>query len=107
MPLYIDVHKKVEGLTAEGAMAAHARDLAVEGKYGVKYIKYWYDESTGMIFCFAEAPSKEAAEAVHRGFMRHSADAADGIHYDVHLIAGAQRRRASETRRRPRSTARR
>ena len=66
MPLYIDVHKKVEGLTAEGAMAAHARDLAVEGKYGVKYIKYWYDESTGMIFCFAEAPSKEAMEAVHR-----------------------------------------
>ena len=66
MPLYIDVHKKVEGLTAEGAMAAHARDLAVEGKYGVKYIKYWYDESTGRVFCYVEAPNKEAAEAVHR-----------------------------------------
>ena len=66
MPLYIDVHKKVEGLTAEGAMAAHARDLEVEGKYGVKYIKYWYDESTGRVFCYVEAPSKEAAEAVHR-----------------------------------------
>jgi Nickel responsive protein SCO4226-like len=66
MPLYIDVHKKIDGLTAEAARAAHAKDLATQGKYGVKYVKYWYDESTGRLFCFVEAPSKEAAEAVHR-----------------------------------------
>lgn len=66
MPLYMDVHKKVEGLTTEAVRAAHAADLATQGKYGVKYIKYWYDETTGRIFCFVEAPSKEAAEAVHR-----------------------------------------
>ena len=66
MPLYIDVHKKVEGLTAEAAMEGHAKDLAVQAKYGVNYIKYWYDESTGRVFCYVEAPSKEAAEAVHR-----------------------------------------
>ena len=66
MPFFIDVHKKVEGLTAEAVMAAHAKDVEIQDKYGVKYVKYWYDESTGRVFCFVEAPSKEAAEAVHR-----------------------------------------
>jgi hypothetical protein len=32
----------------------------------VHYIRYWYDEGTGKVFCLVEAPSKEAAEAVHR-----------------------------------------
>jgi hypothetical protein len=66
MPLFIDVHKKVEGLTAEAVMAAHAKDVEIQDKYGVKYVKYWYDETTGRVFCMVEAPSKEAAEAVHR-----------------------------------------
>jgi hypothetical protein len=66
MPLYIDVHKKIDGMTAEKLQAAHAKDVEVQHKYGVTYVKYWYDESTGRLFCFVEAPSKEAAEAVHR-----------------------------------------
>jgi hypothetical protein len=66
MPFFLDVHKKVEGLTAEAVMAAHAKDVEIQDKYGVKYVKYWYDESTGRVFCLVEAPSKEAAEAVHR-----------------------------------------
>jgi len=32
----------------------------------VTYLKYWYDAGTGTVFCLCEAPSKEAAEAVHR-----------------------------------------
>jgi len=28
--------------------------------------RYWYNEETGEVFCLAEAPNKEAAEAVHR-----------------------------------------
>jgi hypothetical protein len=35
-------------------------------KHGVKYIKYWFDEGSGTIFCLVDAPSKEAAEHVHR-----------------------------------------
>ena len=66
MPLYMDIHYKISGLTAEAIMAAHAKDLAVQGKYGVKYLKYWFDESTGKAFCMVDAPSKEAATAVHR-----------------------------------------
>jgi hypothetical protein len=66
MPLYLDTHKKIPGLTAESVARAHAADLAVQGKHGVKYLRYWYDEATGKVFCLAEAPSVEKAIAVHR-----------------------------------------
>ncbi|MFI5225165.1 MAG: nickel-binding protein [Candidatus Limnocylindrales bacterium] len=66
MPLYLDTHDKVDGLTGEAVAAAHAADLATQGKYGVNYMRYWYDEATGKVFCLAEAPSAEAAAAVHR-----------------------------------------
>ena len=35
MPLYMDIHKHVEGLTAEAVAGAHAKDLETQGKYGV------------------------------------------------------------------------
>jgi hypothetical protein len=66
MPMYIDIHHTVEGLTPEAAAGAHKRDLEVQDKYGVRYHRYWYNESTGKVFCLVEAPNKEAAEAVHR-----------------------------------------
>jgi hypothetical protein len=66
MPLYMDIHHKVAGLTPEAIEEAHRRDLAVQAKYGVRYLKYWYDLNTERVFCLVEAPSKEAAEAVHR-----------------------------------------
>ena len=66
MPLYMDMHKKVQGVTAKGVAEAHMKDLKVQGKHGVKYLKYWVDEGTGTIFCLVEAPSKEAAAKVHR-----------------------------------------
>lgn len=66
MPLFMDVHKNVEGLTTEGVTEAHKKDLEVQEKHGVKYLHYWYDESSGTVFCLCEAPSAEAAEAVHR-----------------------------------------
>jgi hypothetical protein len=66
MPLYMDTHHNMEGLTAEAVAPAHAKDLEVQDKYGVKYLQYWYNESAGKVFCLCEAPNKEAAEAVHR-----------------------------------------
>ena len=66
MPLYMDVHKSVEGVTNEAVANAHEKDLEIEAKYGVTYKKYWIDEKTGTIFCLVEAPTKEAAERVHR-----------------------------------------
>ena len=66
MPLYLDVHNKIDGLTSEKAAEGHKQDLAVQAKYGVSYLRYWYDEGTGKVFCLCQAPSKEAAAAVHR-----------------------------------------
>ncbi len=65
MPLYMDVHRSVDGATADAVAQAHERDLAVQGQYGVSYEKYWLDERSGTIFCLVEAPNKEAAERVH------------------------------------------
>jgi hypothetical protein len=66
MPLFIDVHHHVEGLTADAVAHAHQADLKTQEKYDVKYLRYWYDEGSGKVFCLVEAPSKDAAIAVHR-----------------------------------------
>ena len=66
MPLFMDHHKNVEGLTAEAVADAHKKDLEIQDEHGVKYHRYWFNEETGEVFCLCEAPSAEAAEAVHR-----------------------------------------
>jgi len=66
MPLFMDVHEKVEGLTAEAVGNAHKADLEVQGAYGVDYKQYWFDEGTGKVFCLVEAPDAETASRVHR-----------------------------------------
>jgi hypothetical protein len=66
MPLFMDVHDHVEGLTAEAVAGAHARDLEVQARYGVDYQRYWFDEESGKVFCLVEAPDAEAAARVHR-----------------------------------------
>jgi Protein of unknown function (DUF4242) len=66
MPLFLDIHQHIDGLTAEAVAGAHKRDLEVQTKFGVKYLKYWFDEGSGKVFCLVEAPNKEAAESVHR-----------------------------------------
>ena len=65
MPTYMDIHEVV-GATAEAVAKAHLADVATQSKYGVEYHKYWFNESTGKIFCLCTAPSPEAAASVHR-----------------------------------------
>jgi hypothetical protein len=66
MPLFMDVHHKVDGLTAEAVAGAHQRDLEVQGAYGVDYQRYWFDEASGKVFCLVDAPDAETAARVHR-----------------------------------------
>jgi len=65
MPLYMDLHRGVNGLSREEAERVHQMDVQVQDKYGVKYQKFWMNEATGTIFCLMEGPSKEACIAVH------------------------------------------
>jgi hypothetical protein len=66
MPLFMDVHDHVDGLTADAVAGAHQADLDVQEKHGVQYLRYWFDEGSGQVFCLVDAPNAEAAEAVHR-----------------------------------------
>jgi len=40
--------------------------MEVGPQYGVSYLRYWFDEATGKVFCLVDAPSEEAANDVHR-----------------------------------------
>ena len=65
MPLFMDRHD-IDGVTPQILADAHQKDLAVQGKHGVKYHNYWCDYSRGCVFCLVEAPTKQAAVEVHR-----------------------------------------
>jgi hypothetical protein len=65
--LYIDVHYLPDGkVKYEDVAAAHAKDLATESKYGVQFIKYWVDESKGVVYCLSSAPDSSAITRTHR-----------------------------------------
>jgi hypothetical protein len=66
MPLYMDVHEHIEGLTSEAVAQAHQADLKTQGRYDVEIQRYWFDERGGKVFCLIDAPNEEAAIAVHR-----------------------------------------
>lgn len=66
MPLFIDIHQYVEGLTTEAVSGAQAVDWKVQEKYGMEYPKYWFDKSTGKIVCLEKAPGEEDGKVVRR-----------------------------------------
>ena len=67
MPLFMDVHEKAPaGTQAKDVADAHMADLRTQGKYGVKYLSYWFDEKNGKIFCLVDAPTADDAARVHK-----------------------------------------
>ena len=66
MPLFMDVHTITGGVAVDDVAKAHIADLQVQGRYDVRYLRYWVDEAEGKVFCLVEAPSAEAASSVHR-----------------------------------------
>jgi hypothetical protein len=64
MPIYMDRHNTIDP-TREVIAAAHERDLAIQGKYGVRFITYWVDDVRSAVFCLVEAPNKDALQKVH------------------------------------------
>jgi class 3 adenylate cyclase len=66
MPLFMDVHRNAHGITRDELEQAHIGDLQFQEKYGVRYITYWWNAEAGNVYCLVEAPSQDAATAVHR-----------------------------------------
>jgi hypothetical protein len=67
MPLFMDVHESLpDGAKASDVAGAHQRDLEIQEKYGVRYLRYWVDDQVGKVFCLVEAPDAETAAKVHK-----------------------------------------
>ena len=66
MPLFMDVHEIDGGVAMDDVAKAHLADLQAQAAHDVRYLRYWVDEDAGRVFCLVEAPSAEAANAVHR-----------------------------------------
>ena len=66
MPLYLDVHRNLDGTTPEDIERAHYEDEKVQAEYGVHYHRFFFNEEKGTVFCLVEGPSKKACADVHR-----------------------------------------
>jgi len=66
VPLFMDVHDIPGGVAAEDVARARLADMQVQAAHDVRYLRYWVDERAGRVFCLVEAPSADAAAAVHR-----------------------------------------
>lgn len=64
--LFIDVHRLQPGKVKYNEVAdAHAKDLAVQEKYNVEFLKYWVDEKEGLVFCLASSPDTASIRKTH------------------------------------------
>ena len=55
----------VEGATRHAVADAHQKDLALQDKYNVKFLTYWFDEVRCTAFCLIEAPDRKTIEHAH------------------------------------------
>ncbi|MEE8336719.1 MAG: nickel-binding protein [Dehalococcoidia bacterium] len=65
MTLFMDIHTVGPEMTAQDIADAHMLDMHLQAKHGVAFHTYWHNEQSGHLFCLLEAPSVEAANAVH------------------------------------------
>lgn len=64
MPIYMDRHY-AQGTSRQVVAMAHEKDLQIQGKYGVRFITYWFDEVRSTTFCLVDAPDKDAIQRAH------------------------------------------
>jgi len=64
--LFIDVHRLEPGkVTYAAVAAAHAKDLAVQSKYGVHFLKYWVDQDKGLVYCLSTSSDTASIRKTH------------------------------------------
>jgi hypothetical protein len=66
MPKFMDVHRGMQGITADELLAAHRADREIEGEEGVRFEEAWADPEAGVVYCLSEAPSAEAVQRIHQ-----------------------------------------
>ncbi len=66
MPLFLDIHRNITGVTPNDIAEAHRADVAAQDPYNVKYLRWWFNNELGSIYCLVEAPNANAAIEVHQ-----------------------------------------
>src|SRR4030095_6639772 len=87
MPVYMDRHH-IEGATRHAVADAHQKDLAIQDKYDVKFMTYWFDEMRCTAFCLIEGPNREIIERAHKeahGLVPHEVIEVDPAVVDAFL----------------------
>ena len=65
--LYIDVHHlKGRKIMAKDVAEGHKKLLAVQHKYGVTFLKYWFDEKNGDLYCLVSCNDPEEIKKAHK-----------------------------------------
>ncbi|GGW14656.1 SCO4226 family nickel-binding protein [Streptomyces capoamus] len=65
MPKFLDIHRGMQGITADQLQEAHRADLAIEQDESVHFEHAWADPESGTVYCLSDAPSAEAVQRVH------------------------------------------
>jgi len=55
MPIYMDVHADLGDVTEQDIKDAHERDLAIQDKYGVQFLTFWFNSPDGEAFCLVKS----------------------------------------------------
>jgi len=64
--LFMDVHYLEPGkVSFDDVAKAHEKDLAVQSKFGVSFLKFWVDEKNGLVYCLSSAPDSAAVNHTH------------------------------------------
>jgi class 3 adenylate cyclase len=66
VPLYMDIHR-FQDVTHDVVEKCHITDLEAAERFQARYLKYWYNQADGHVFCLIEAPTRDAAVACHVG----------------------------------------
>jgi class 3 adenylate cyclase len=74
MPLFLDIHLLDGQVSVDDLHQSHVKDLAKQEEFGVRWLKYWFNDERSRVYCLVEAPDREAAKACHH--------AAHGMPYD-------------------------
>jgi hypothetical protein len=65
--LFLDVHRLGPGkVSYASVIKAHARDLATQKKYDVRFINYWIDTAGGNMYCLSSAADTQSIQKTHR-----------------------------------------
>jgi len=98
--LFIDVHQFQPGTVKyEDVTAAHQKDLAVQQKFSVNFIKFWIDEEKGIVYCLsstADSSSIRKAHAAAHGLLPAliypvtQGEAAEYLFLDIHYLGAGK-----------------